>query len=344
MMTFSIQQALAEFFGGSGAGYGGTVLVSGPITNGVDDSVDTTTDGGYVDTEGETATDETGNTYHIDAQGNLWQVISSSSTTDGGYVDVEWESITDEDGYTSYIDPQGHLWEYNDDGLFYSYTRPDWWDAYVPTKPGTTSGAWETVTTGTGSYVIDPRGNIWGINDQGAIVPLSNPNAGEIWVSNYNGDIVRVNVVPFLANGPDMELDSSEDWPGGPVQEPEYIDIYVNPDWAYDAEWPLNVWDEQPHIRAFRAVWPTGIVPGDIRWDPNPWDWDHLGDLGTSPQYEGLRKALIVIQSDAGSILIIPTTFGTTGNDVVGPEQCRLIRRQLHSRVRGQYPIARMNP
>jgi len=29
---------------------------------------------------------------------------------------------------------------------------------------------------------------------------------------------------------------------------------------------------------------------------------------------------------------------------IVGPEQCRLIRRQLHSRVRGQYPIARMNP
>jgi hypothetical protein len=29
---------------------------------------------------------------------------------------------------------------------------------------------------------------------------------------------------------------------------------------------------------------------------------------------------------------------------IVGPEQRRLIRRQLHSRVRGQYPIARMNP
>jgi len=28
---------------------------------------------------------------------------------------------------------------------------------------------------------------------------------------------------------------------------------------------------------------------------------------------------------------------------LVGPEQCRLIRRQLHSRARGQYPVARMN-
>ena len=27
----------------------------------------------------------------------------------------------------------------------------------------------------------------------------------------------------------------------------------------------------------------------------------------------------------------------------VGPEQCRLIRRRLDSRVRRQYPIARMN-
>jgi hypothetical protein len=124
MMTFSIQQALEAFFRGN-IGYGGTYLVNGPITNGVDEPADTTNDGGYVDTEGETATDENGNTYHIDAQGNLWQVIISSSTTDGGYVDVEWESITDEDGHTSYIDPQGHLWEYNEDGLFYSYTRPD---------------------------------------------------------------------------------------------------------------------------------------------------------------------------------------------------------------------------
>ena len=29
---------------------------------------------------------------------------------------------------------------------------------------------------------------------------------------------------------------------------------------------------------------------------------------------------------------------------LVGPEQCRLIRRRLDSRVRGQYPMARMNP
>jgi hypothetical protein len=29
---------------------------------------------------------------------------------------------------------------------------------------------------------------------------------------------------------------------------------------------------------------------------------------------------------------------------LVDPEQCRLIRRRLDSKVRGQYPIARMNP
>ena len=30
-------------------------------------------------------------------------------------------------------------------------------------------------------------------------------------------------------------------------------------------------------------------------------------------------------------------------HNLVGPEQCRLIRRQLDSRARGQYPVARMN-
>ena len=35
---------------------------------------------------------------------------------------------------------------------------------------------------------------------------------------------------------------------------------------------------------------------------------------------------------------------GDGADYVVGPEQYRLIRRQLHSRDRGQYPIARMNP
>ena len=29
---------------------------------------------------------------------------------------------------------------------------------------------------------------------------------------------------------------------------------------------------------------------------------------------------------------------------LVGPEQCRLIRRQLDSKVLGQYPMARMSP
>jgi hypothetical protein len=70
-MTFSIQQALEAFFnnsGGGGVGYGGSYIVSGPITNGSgsgSSSGGVTTDGGIVDGGWESVTDENGNTGRI---------------------------------------------------------------------------------------------------------------------------------------------------------------------------------------------------------------------------------------------------------------------------------------
>ncbi|HEV2566704.1 MAG TPA: calcium-binding protein, partial [Microvirga sp.] len=81
-MTFSINQALEAFFRGT-VGYGGTYLVSGPITNAVEEPTNSATDGGYVDPEWETATDEEGWTYWIDPNGNTWLAINGIATANG---------------------------------------------------------------------------------------------------------------------------------------------------------------------------------------------------------------------------------------------------------------------
>ncbi len=45
-----------------------------------------------------------------------------------------------------------------------------------------------------------------------------------------------------------------------------------------------------------------------------------------------------------GKILEVGCNAGRNLHYLVGPEQSRLIRRRLDSRVREQYPIARMSP
>lgn len=67
-MTFSLEDELNRFFSGS-VGYGGTYLVSGPITNGGSSG-----SGGGGSTSG------------------------GGGSTDGGVVDGGYESVTDENG------------------------------------------------------------------------------------------------------------------------------------------------------------------------------------------------------------------------------------------------------
>jgi Ca2+-binding RTX toxin-like protein len=99
-MTFSLEQELLRFFSGS-IGYGGTYLVSGPITNGSgsgSSSGGVTEDGGDVDDGWESVTDEEGVTYLIDQGGKVYIDRDRDGVPDYAFVDPEAGVIQNADG------------------------------------------------------------------------------------------------------------------------------------------------------------------------------------------------------------------------------------------------------
>jgi Ca2+-binding RTX toxin-like protein len=110
-MTFSIEQALAEFFdnsGGGGVGYGGTYVVSGPITDGGSGGSGGggggTTDGGVVDGGFETVTDDNGLTYLVDSNGNVVAGVAYLENGTAIYFRYDGQEANNPD-YDFYSDP-----------------------------------------------------------------------------------------------------------------------------------------------------------------------------------------------------------------------------------------------
>ena len=122
-MTFSLEQALAEFFDGSGGPkdangnlvpvYGGTYIVSGPITSGVgtgSGSGGASADGGVVDGGWETVTDENGNTICIGSDGTVLTYVPE------GYYNGQIFYGSDH-----WVDSAGNTWIQDEDGNFSQY-------------------------------------------------------------------------------------------------------------------------------------------------------------------------------------------------------------------------------
>jgi hypothetical protein len=129
-MTFSLEQALAEFFdnsGGGGAAYGGTYVVSGPITSGGSGGSGGgggTSEGGVVDGGWETVTDENGEEFMIDPNGVVWEV---------GYVDTDGDGVLEQVLSTNHVDPLDAGWinpDYDSTVDPIASNLPDWESYY----------------------------------------------------------------------------------------------------------------------------------------------------------------------------------------------------------------------
>jgi hypothetical protein len=104
----------------------------------------------------------------------------------------------------------------------------------------------------------------------------------------------------------------------------------------FDDDGSLDPWCFASESKELTPV-TTRNVRGYINSEAGGWKrWS--GEVGgTNYEPAVIRRVIAKYQGADAAGKKIPAY-------VVGPEQCRLIRRQLDSRVRGQYPIARMNP